>query len=116
MRLRTPWQRIAVLGAWLTFLAVLAIAAAWMVSSLSEANQKLLGEWFDSHSAAIWGFLIGAVPAVATYLFGQKSGQATAKTEAFNSSVAAARGLATGDDAADQIGKVAATHGVAVTA
>ena len=114
VNLETPWQRIAVLGAWLAFLAILAIAAAWTVSSLSEANAKALGDWIDVHSAGIWGFVIGAIPAVATYLFGQKSGKSSGKTEAFNSAVAAAKGLKSGDEAAQAVTDLAAGHGIRV--
>jgi hypothetical protein len=112
MNLETPWQRIAVFGAWLAFLAVLAVSGAWMVSSLSDANAKSLGDWTDAHSAGIWGFLIGAIPATATYFFGQAKGKAAGKTEAFNSAVATATGQDTGDDAANALAQEARAHGL----
>jgi hypothetical protein len=113
MKLSTPWQRVATLGAVLAALAVGAIAIAWIVSSLGAANQGTLGHWLDQRSAAIWGFLIGAVPSIATYFFGSSKGKSSGKLEAFTSSVSTVR--ASGNPAlADQLVSEAAGHGVSV--
>ena len=71
----TAWQRIVVLGLWLLFFAVLVIATASVVSSLSDANATKLGGWLDSHSSSIAAFLIGAVPAFGAFFFGRQSGR-----------------------------------------
>lgn len=77
MNLQTPAQRIAVLGIVVGLLAVIALASSWIVTS----NITSLGHWLDKRSPAIWGFLIGAVPSIAAYLFGKGAGKKEGKTE-----------------------------------
>jgi hypothetical protein len=60
-------------------------------------------------------FLLGAIPAVATYFFGQAKGKTAGKMEAFNSAVATATRQGTGDDAADVLAAEARAHGLRLT-
>ena len=97
----------------LACLAVVAIAVAWIVSALGDGNQAALGHWLDKRSAAIWGFLLGAVPSFGTYFLGATKGKAAGKKEAFTSSVSTVR--TSGEDVlANQLVKEAAGHGVSV--
>lgn len=116
MGLETPRQRIAVLAIVLAFVAVVLLTMAWAFVSLSDANQTTLGHWIDEHSAAIWGFIPGAVAAVATYLFGRRAGRRSGKTEAYNSAIATVREKTSFTDAADALRAEAEGHGLNVTA
>jgi hypothetical protein len=84
--------------------------------SLSDANQTAFGHWLDRHSAAIWGFVPGAVVAVATYLFGRGAGQKIGKTEAYNSSIATVRDKPDSEAAVTALRDEAEGHGIKVTA
>jgi hypothetical protein len=42
---------------------------------LNDTNQAAAGHWFDRHSSAIWGFIVGIVPAALTYVFGKRVGR-----------------------------------------
>jgi hypothetical protein len=115
MNLETPTQRIIVLGILLGFLAVLAIALSWVLSSLSDANMSSLGHWLNQHSAAAWGFLIGAVPSIATYLFGRRAGRKAGKTEAYSSAITAVKAAQQPREAAELLSKEAEDHGLRVS-
>ena len=110
------WQKVAVLGIVLGFIAVVAVAFAFALDAVSEANQTKLGEWFDGNDEKFWAFLIGAAPAVATYLFGRRAGRKVAKTEAYSSAIGTAEAQKTGTDVAKALRKEAIDHGLKVTA
>jgi hypothetical protein len=109
------WQKVSVLGIILGFIAVAALALALALVSVSDANQESVGEWFDGNDEKFWAFLVGAAPAVATYLFGRRAGRKVAKTEAYSSAITAAAGQTTGDAAADALRKEAKDHGLTIT-
>jgi hypothetical protein len=112
MGLQSATQRVIVFGISLTFLAVLAIVFGAIMTSLSDQNMTDLGHWIDGHLSAITGFLIGAVPSVATFLFGRRAGRKAGKTEAYTSAVATAEGKASGDAAAEILRQEAKGHGL----
>jgi hypothetical protein len=110
------WQKVAVLGIVLGFTAFTALSFALALASISDTNQEALGHWFDRNDEKFWAFLVGAAPAVATYLFGRRAGRKVAKTEAYSSAISTAEGERTGDEAAEALRKQAADHGLKVTA
>jgi peptidoglycan/LPS O-acetylase OafA/YrhL len=114
MELEGGWQRVAVLGIVLAFIAVLAIAFAISLGYISDANQTSMGEWFDRNDEKFWAFLVGAAPAVATYLLGRRAGRKVGKTEAYSSAIGTAESQPTGDDAATALRKQAQDHGLNV--
>jgi len=69
----------------------------------------------DERSTAIWAFLLGAVPSIATYLFGRRAGRKSGKTEAYNSAIATARAKDSGDETAEVLRQEAEAHGLRVT-
>lgn len=75
--------------------------------SLSDANMKSLGHWFDGHGADIWKTVAGAAAAVATFLFGHRRGRVTGRTETEIADAAAAKGQPSGDAAAAVISEKA---------
>lgn len=115
MNLETPTQRIIVLGIVLGFFAVIALALGWVLSSLSDTNTASLGHWLDKHSAAAWGFLVGAVPSIATYLFGRRAGRKAGKTEAYSSAISTVKAAQQPQEAADLLSKEAEDHGLRLT-
>jgi hypothetical protein len=110
------WQKVAVLAIVLGFIAVGALAFALGLASVNDANQKALGEWFDRNDEKFWAFLVGAAPAVATYLFGRRAGRKAAKTEAYSSAINTASGQKSGDEVAEALRKEARDHGLTVRA
>jgi hypothetical protein len=114
MNLETPRQRIIVLGLLLGLAAVVVLASAAVVVSLSEANVGYLGAWIDRRGGTIWTAGTGVAAAVATFLFGRRSGRKSGKTEAYNSAIATARSKTTGDEAADVLRAEARSHGLNV--
>jgi drug/metabolite transporter (DMT)-like permease len=110
MNLKTPWQRLTALGITLAFLGICAIAFAWIVSSLSDANQDSFGNWLGDHSSAIWGFVVGALPAVAAYVFGKRVG----KKEVLVGGTQVVQNAATGVEAAQKLRELGASHGLSI--
>jgi hypothetical protein len=94
---------------------VIALAASWVVTSLSDANVSSLGHWLDKRSPAIWGFLVGAVPSIAAYLFGKGAGKKEGKTEGFSSGIRIAN-AAGADEVAAELQRQADDHGLKVSA
>jgi hypothetical protein len=110
MELQTPWQKLTFLGIVAAFFAIFVVGTDWVIQSLSDANQTALGHWFDRHSSAIWGFLVGAVPSAITYVFGKR----VAKRQTLVSGAAAVEDAADGAEAASRLRSVARAHGFAV--
>jgi len=102
------WQRISLSGMILGFIAICVVSGAWVVHSLSESNQSSLGGWADAHSAAIWGFLVGAVPSVFTYFFGKR----VAARDTLNAGVDAVKSAPNGAEAANRLRLLGTRHGL----
>src|SRR4051794_6279934 len=97
MGLNSGGQRVTALAVVLSFLAVLALVAGWIVTSLSETNVIALGNWLGDNMDSIVRGVLACAPAVATYLFGRRAGRKVGKTEAYASAIATAEGKPTGD-------------------
>jgi hypothetical protein len=108
MQLESGWQKLAFVGMVLAFLAICAVCAAWVVQSLSDANQASLGHWFDRHSSAIWGFIVGFVPAALAYVFGKR----VATKQTLDGAQQAAAQASTGAEAAERISAIGRARGL----
>jgi hypothetical protein len=93
MDLRTPWQKIALFGIVVAGIVALAAIFAAIFISLSDTNETSFGHWLDQHSGAIWGFLVGLVPAALTYLFGRTTGQKQGRREGLKTAESIAEGV-----------------------
>jgi uncharacterized membrane protein len=110
MGLETPWQKIAFTGILLALLAVCIVVAGWVIQSLSDANTTSLGHWLNRHSSAIWGFVVGAVPSIAAYVFGKR----VAKRQVLSSGVRTVETAADGAEAAERLRQLGGSHGLNV--
>jgi uncharacterized membrane protein len=110
MGLETPWQKITFGGIVLAFLAVIIIVIGWVVQSLNDTNTTSLGHWLDGHSSAIWGFVVGAVPSIAAYIFGKR----VAKKQVLSSGVKTVETATDGAQAAERLRQLGGSHGLNV--
>jgi hypothetical protein len=115
MGLESARQRLIALAIALTFLALVAFVAGWIVTSLSDANVKSLGTWLDTNGGSIRTGAVAAIPAVATYMFGRRGGRKAGKTEAYNSAIATVEGKPDTATAAETLRQEARGHNLNVT-
>jgi putative Mn2+ efflux pump MntP len=115
MYLENGRQRLFCLAIIAGLVAVVAVVIGWIVTSLSDANIKGLAKWLDENLDDIGTWLLAAVPAVATYLFGRRGGRKAGKTEAYNSAIATVIGSEAGAGVAKTLKQEALAHNLTVT-
>jgi len=115
LNLETPWQRVAAFGIGCGLASVVVLVFGGAFVSLSDDNAAAFGRWLEANLDTIVAGLVGAVPAVATYLFGRRAGRKVGKTEAFSSAIATASGQPTGEAAAAELRQEAKGHKIQVT-
>jgi hypothetical protein len=116
MNLETGWQRVAVLALSLAFVAVLVNAAAVVLESLNDEHREAVGQWARDHWDSFKTFLLAAVPAVATYLFGRRAGRKSGKTESYSTAITTVENTDDPAAAAQTLRTQAKDHGLRVTA
>jgi hypothetical protein len=114
MGLDSGGQRLVALAIVLTFLTALAVVAAWILTSLSDAHIAALGDWLEANIGTIVTGALALAPAVATYLFGRRAGRKVGKTEAYASAIATAEGEASGPQVANTLRAEARNHNLKI--
>jgi divalent metal cation (Fe/Co/Zn/Cd) transporter len=115
MGLETPTQKLWAFGISLAFLAVLVLAGAAVLTSLSDDNIDSFANWLEDNLDAIGAGLLAVVPSITTYLFGRRAGRKVGKTEAYNSAIATVAGRTDADAAAETLRQEARAHDLRVT-